>query len=193
MKWGQFFAPATYSGATYGDGDFDPGEIAPEDVGLHEIRRRLFAVTKLATIFGADRLNVYDGPDPFDFGDLPKMRIYADGTGEQESVGGSNLYRFRAIVEVRYDPSATGRIEPGQATVAAVLGLAKGAFKTPAGKHLLTRVGGEDRQLARFSQPGRWTARQDVIDAGRQAISQILPLDVEIDVDWLTGQIVNAQ
>lgn len=193
MKWSQYFAPATYSGAPpYGAGDFDPGEIGPECIVLHEIRRHLLADTKLATIFGADRIVVVDGPNPYDYENLPKIQIYAGDTSEIKAPSSTNSYTVSAQIELRYQPSALGTIQPGDATVAAVAARIKRALK--ANIQLVTQVSGDQRQIAKNSNAGPVVYRYDIDPAGgRYAVAQIIGWVYYLDIDYGTGQIRTLQ
>lgn len=188
MRWSGFFTSAAYSGSSYGAGNLTPGEVGPECLVLHEVRRRLIADEKLLAIFGEDRLYVCDGPDPFDFQNLPKLLIYAADTSEIKAPSSTNVYTVAVNVELKYDPAAIGRIEPGEATVAAVVSRIKEVLK--ANLQLTTAVGGDGRQMAKNSNAGAALFRYDVDPAGgRYVVAQVLPWIYYLDVNYETGQI----
>lgn len=188
MRWSEHFTAASYSGASYGSGDLTVGQIAPEDLVLHEIRRRLAADAKLAAIFKNDRLYVCDGPDPFDFENLPKLLVYAGDTSEIKAPSSTNVYTVRVNVELKYDPAAIGKIAPGEATAASVVAQVKKVLKS--NLQLTTQIGGDGRQMVKNSNAGPIVYR-DNVDAigGRYAVSQIVLWDYYLDVNYDTGQI----
>lgn len=188
MRWSEYFTSASYSGASYGSGNLSVGEVGPECLVLHETRRRLAASAKLGRIFGADRLYVCDGPDPFDFQDLPKCLIYAGDTSEIKAPSATNVYDVLVNIEVRYDPSAIGQIRPGEATVAALVSEIKKVLK--ANHQLVTVISGDNRQMTKNSNLQPTVFRFDVDTAGqRYAVAQTIPWLVHLDVNHSTGQI----
>lgn len=193
MKWGDDFELARYSGGAYGTGNLTAGDCGPECIVLHEVRWRLAANALLRKIF-ADRIEVLDCRNPYDSRPMPRLQIYAISTEESQAPSNTNPHTVRLFVAVRFDASATGVVNPGEPTVAALIAHIKQVLKAPNNFHLRTTVGGEDTHLAKRSQPGPTSWFADPDETGRIIAYHVEQAwDYFLNVNWMSGVIRNIE
>ena len=194
MRWAEQFDAATYSGASYGEGNIDDGELSPEDIILHEIRWRLAADTKLAAIFGSAGIEVVDFRTPVDIRDLPRLQLYGGDTGETKFPYQAQDYAIRVELAARWDPGTLGPVAPGFGTVWSMWHRVKRVLKA---NQMLVTNQAPDIQLAKRSEQAGAISAPFVEDIGgdgsRPVCAQILPWNFIVLVDYLTGRLINIQ
>jgi len=167
---------------------FDEQDLAPEDVILDAVRERLLGSSELAAIFG-EFIHAVEFVDAGDFERMPKMLVTAQALNETPSIG-LLLDRVTIYVVVRFEvlgPQVRLPGEPGIPTLLRVINRVLGSDR-----QLVTKINGQDVQLARRSNPGQVTFRPDRDPAsGRFALNAILPWEYEVSVDVDTQRIRN--
>lgn len=83
---------------------FTAAEAAPEDVIVAKIQRVLAGDSKLAQIFGADRIEAIPLPDAPDFRDAPRLQVFTGAVPEEDAHPSSISKRqVSIIIRIRFD------------------------------------------------------------------------------------------
>lgn len=189
-RWSDEFTPASWSGASWGDGDYTDGELGPEDQLMHHLEYKLSGDAKLSAIFGA-KIEVMDRRPGPDIRNLPRLYLYSGTTQPSEAPTKLDVETNAIFVGVVYGATSVSAVARGDATLATVLHRIKGVMR--ANQEMTVTVNGTQVQMARLGLVQPHQTIQILDESGRLfAEMQELEIDYTIDVDRDTQRILNV-
>jgi hypothetical protein len=187
------FASATYDSMT---GFFLPGDLAPEEIVLHEVTRRLKANSTLTQLFTADRIHAVAGLQRLDSLGGNRLLVTLNTNDPTEHPTAIDYNNLRVSIVQRTElvqqskPILYG--EASQITVAAYIRTVLNAHD-PIGvnnKMLpVTLPGGSTVALAAESNPGAITFQEVQVSETQWIGDYIQPWIYRIDVEHDSGRI----
>jgi hypothetical protein len=147
------FTAASWSGGTWGTGNFIRGELHPASVVRNLIWTYLSSDARLQDIFPGSRIEQMDLRDPriVDSRKLPRLQIYTGSLREDSVATRLDLQDIRVFIGIRFAlDTAFKALEPGEPDVMEVMGHIRSVLK--AKKSLPVRFGDTDVPAARQSQ-----------------------------------------